>query len=139
MTASFRNTNLALYRGVNNRLTWTLYEDDQRTSAALPSGSVIRFKLYTEWLTTATPTLDIDSAGASANGSILTVSSNSAPATGSMLITLADMANIPATTSEIQYIGMLGYVDHNDSDRWKLIERGIVIVYETLAGETGLT
>jgi hypothetical protein len=135
MTASFRNTNLALYRGVNNRRTWTLYEDDQRTAAAIASGSVVRFKLHSVWLTTATPTFEIDSASASANGSIITISSVSAPATGSMLITLADMASITAG----EYVGMLGYVDHNDSDRWKLIERGIVIVYETLAGETGLT
>lgn len=130
---TFRDKPLYLYRGVDNKPKWKLYQDDQTRPEPLPAEAIVRFKLAEDW--GDDPELDIDSVGPSANGSRLTIVSYDAPANGTMLITRAEMEEICVG----KYVGLLGWVDPNDDDRWKLIECGTVIVRDTIGGEVGTT
>lgn len=126
MQPTLRDTPLILYKESDNRRQGELYRDNQQTPEALPDGSILKFQLARCWGDDIL--LKISSEEPTANGSALTILDEDAPATISILITEADLEELDYG----DYVAILGWIDPEDGDRWKEIERGQVIIKQGL-------
>ena len=119
-------------------LTVTLTENDGTTSVTLAADDVVRFKMGRR--PGALPDLDIDSAGATANGSKVTIDERGPSPAASVTIRLAqgDTVNLVPTV----YDAEVTVVDNSETapvDAIKHAEFGTVHLEETLGGSIGLT
>lgn len=107
----------------------TIYEVDGTTVVTAAVGSVLRFKAGRR--PAGIPVLDLDSAGGASGGSILTYT----PSTGAytLKITGDDTEGLVPGV----YDAELALVDHGESDRIKVVERGTLYLQESLAGDLG--
>lgn len=122
---------ITTYVGRTTDYSGTVYESDGTTAVVGTSGSVARFKAWRR--NAATPDLDLDSAGAASGGSILTFNA----LTGAYTLKIAG-----SDTDGLRpgvYDAELSVVDHGDSDRIKVAERGVLYLLESGGGDTGLT
>lgn len=108
----------------------TLYEADGTTAISVTASSVVRFKAGRR--NSATPSLDIDSVAATANGSVMTISS-----AGAYTLKIAQ----GDTTSLVPgvYDAEIALVDAGDSNRIKSAELGTLHIIEALGGDVSTT
>lgn len=133
--ARFVLNQITLYKNRQSRYTFTMYESDGTTAAAISATDVVRYKIAAA---DGTIKLDIDSVGATTNGSIVTVTQTSAPATVEVKFAQLDLAEITAGT----YIGELSLVDDSQTspaDPIEPIATGPVLVKVSPGGDVALT
>jgi|15BtaG_2_1085339.scaffolds.fasta_scaffold01178_6 hypothetical protein len=113
---------------------FVIYESDKTTAVVLNSGDVVRFKLYRQ---DGTISLDIDSAAATANGSLVTVDDLD-PATVTVRFAQDDTSGLIVG----DYDGELLIVDDSETsplDAIKVAAYGIVKVLKSGSGDVGKT
>lgn len=122
-----------IYKGRSVKITVTLYQSDGTTGVALEATDVVRVKIYKRGQ--ATPSVDIDSVGASANGSVFTIDSISSPANGTLTVAQGDTSNLDPGVYRCE----ISVVDDSDSDRIKHAESGVIYLVDTGGGDVGLS
>ena len=115
-----------------------LYEDDGSTSVTLAADDVVRFKMGRR--DGAQPSLDLDSAGDTSNGSGVTVDELGTSPTAQATIRFAqgDTSGLVAGVYEAE-ISVVDNSETSPTDAIKSFEFGTVAVLETLGGSVGLT
>lgn len=121
-----------IHKGRTKTFTVTLYESDGSTGIELAPTDVVRAKVYRRGQ--ATPVLDLDSAAASANGSTISITQLTAPATADVKIVGSDTASLDTGPYSFE----ISIVDDSDSDRIKHAETGVLWVQPSGGGDTGL-
>ena len=126
---------LFFYKNRRSDEVVSLYQDDGTTSASLQASDVVRFKMYRR--DQATPTLDLDSVAATANGSIVTVDELGLEPTAQATITVmsADIASVALGP----YTAEIVVVDDSASDEPRLVDSGVVHILQSGGGDVGLT
>lgn len=122
------------YKSRTTDIDFPIYEADGTTGVTLAGSDVVRFKmgLYD----TATPVLDIDSVGATASGSVVTVVALSNPALVRVRLAQADLASLAARV----YHAELAIVDDSETapaDAIKVVDRGTIEVQGSQGGDVG--
>ncbi len=114
---------------------FTIYEIDAATGITLSATDEVRFKLFE---TDGTVALDIDSIGATANGSIVTISDLGPPA----VVIVRFGQDDSAALALVDHCGELLVVDDsetNPANAIKLAAYGLVKVLKSGSGDVGLT
>lgn len=110
----------------------TLYEADDN-GLTLAANDEVRLKVYRR--DQATPLLDIDSIGALAGGSLISITQTASAATATLLVAQGDISAAALGS----YSAELSVIDSADSNRIKVAEQGIVHILGTGGGDIGLT
>jgi hypothetical protein len=138
-TARFDFGQLRAFQSRTVEHQFTLYLADGATPAALASGDTVRFKV---WDVADAVVLDVNSAGALAGGSIVTVdvlgTAGVTPAEVTVKLAQADVAGIAAKTYQCE----LAQVDDSGTspdDPIIPIGRGTLKVETSAGGDVGLT
>lgn len=128
------------YHGRQLRKQFDLYKENGN-AFALAVDDVVRFKLWKhEDNDGLTPDLEVDSVGATTNGSVITVDTLGTDDTTAAQVTVKlaqdDLKDLPAG----YYRGELAYVDDSQTgDPIEVIARGDVHVIGSATGDVGLT
>lgn len=129
--------NLTVFKNRTTDYQFTLYQSDGTTGIVLDSGDVVRFKLGTHFGSTGL-SLDVDSVGATANGSVVTINQSTAPAKATVRFAQGDMSLL----KDRVYLGELSVVDNSETapaDAIKHAEAGTVYVQSALGGDVGVS
>ena len=135
MASSFEKT---IYQNRTADLTFTLYQEDGTTGVAIAATDVVRFKLARG--DGATPIIDADSVAASANGSVVTLATLTAPAVVDVRLAQEDLE--AADLMPGAYRAEVVLVDDSETapaDAAKHVQSGIIHVVGTLGGDIGKT
>lgn len=130
------STQVTIYQTRTTDHTFALYQSDGVTGLVLAASDVVRFKLGRG--DGATPDLDLDSAAATANGSVVTIDDLTAPADVTVRFAQADISGLHPGV----YRGEILVVDDSETDPADAIKYNqlvVVHVIGTLGGDTGLT
>ena len=128
---------ITLHRGRTEQHTINLYESNGTTSITLAVADVVRFKMWRR--DQSTPDLDIDSAAATTNGSVVTVDELGADPVAQVTLKTAegDMDSIAPGVYDAEFIVQ----DDSGSDPANPaipVEQGVVYVMATGGGDTGV-
>lgn len=123
---------VSVTRNRSKAFSVVLYETDGETGIVLQASDVVRFKVYRR--DGATPTLDLDSVGATASGSVITVDQLTSPATVTVTIAQGDTSSLEPGVWDAEVC----VVDDSDSDWIKTAEHGTLLVQQAGAGDIGL-
>ena len=126
--------NLVAYKNRTTDFDFPIYEDDGTTPVILASGDVVRIKLSLAAHTT--PALDIDSVGATGNGSVVTLTLN--PGLARLRLAQAD------TTALVErlYFAEVAVVDESETapaDAIKVVDRGTIEIQASQGGDVGVS
>lgn len=117
--------------------TITLYQEDGSTGIALAADDVVRFKMGRR--TGSTPTLDLDTIAATANGSKCDVSSYDSPAMVTVTLAQDDLTSMMPGIYDAQVVVVDNSVVSPFVDPAYVASNGIVSVLPGLGGDKGLT
>jgi hypothetical protein len=125
---------LTVYKNRKREYTISLYETDGTTSITLAVTDVVRLKIYRR--DAATPVLDLDSAAASANGSVITVDQLGPSPVASVTATF-DQADLLLLEPGV-YSCEVDVVDDSDGDKILHANTGVIQVMPTGGGDIAL-
>jgi hypothetical protein len=127
---------LHIYRRCTVRKSFKIREADKQTKIQLAADDVVRFKVWDTH--DAAPDLDIDSVGALAGGSIVTIDElGNGTTTDAQVTVLFDQDDVDDLAAG-NYYCELAIVDNSDDDRYIPVFRGLVVVEESPTGDRGL-
>ena len=124
-----------VYRNRTRDFEFKIYEADGTTGVAIQTTDVVRCKLGR--LGGGTPDLDLRSGAATANGSTVTITQTTAPATGLVRMAQGDTNLLPVGA----YRAELMLVDDSETapaDAVKVFSTGVIHVIDQLGGGVGL-
>lgn len=129
MTAALNVGTVRAVAGRREPFDWYAFEKDGRTASVFVSGDKVRFKLsaITDGQPSGAPLLDVDTDSAAA-GSHVTIQSLD-PAEGQVILDGADTKALSG-----KYAFELNLVDASDSNKLKVICRGILDFVKSHAG-----
>lgn len=130
MTASFL---ISHYKSRTCDYTITLTESDGSTAVNVAAGDVVRVKIGRVG---STPSLDIDSVGATASGSLVTVSVGSNICT--LRIAQGDVANMTPGAYDCE-VALVDDSETGPADAIKSAESGVFFLHGTQGGDVGLS
>ena len=125
---------LTIHKGRTSDDTVALYESDGTTALVLAATDVVRVKFFKR--DGDTPDLDIDSAAASANGSVVTVDTLN-PSSCTLRIAQGDTSGLVPGPYRAEIL----VVDDSESspaDAVKMVEMGVAYVLGVGGGDVGL-
>lgn len=134
-----------LYAGRTEDFPWEMYYWDTASRTfkplAIANDDHVRFKLgLTE---TGTPTLDLDSVWATANGSVVTISTrgtlDSVPAAGTVRFAQADTANLTARRYAFCELALVDNSETAPADAIKVFGRGAILLKSSPGGDIGIS
>lgn len=126
------------YKGRTTDVDLFLTEADGETSLRLAASDVVRFKVFSR--AADTPILDLDSALASANGSVVTINEFGGDPTAQVTVRAAegDTSGLNAGTYSAELSAAID-AETAPADALRWVEPGICHVLESPGGDVGLT
>jgi hypothetical protein len=121
-------------RGRTSDQAISIFESDGQTPIVLTSTDVVRFKLYRR--DQAAPLLEIDSAAATAEGSVVTIEQLE-PARVVLRVAQGDTANLAPGAYDAE-VDVIDDSDAAPDNAVKLAERGVAHIAATGGGEIGI-
>lgn len=118
-----------------------LYKEDG-DEFALAAGDVVRFKMWPLNEDGSAPTLDLDSVGATAGGSIVTIDDVGVDGTTAAQVTVRIAQSDTVSLAKGEYRWELAQVDDSETapaDAYKVAGRGVINLTGSATGDRGKT